>query len=164
MFLLKDYYKQVQVLAQGGMSTIYLATDVQLNRQVVLKVMKLKSDNVQRAINEAQLIASFNHPNIVQLYRILHEDEQVLLEMEYVKGTTLAHLIKERQLSITEKIDILSHICDGLAGIHEKEILHLDLKPANVLISENGAVKIADFGISKIKHKDINTQTTSLVV
>lgn len=161
MFLLKDYYKQVQVLAQGGMSTIYLATDVQLNRQVVLKVMKLKSDNVQRAINEAQLIASFNHPNIVQLYRILHEDEQVLLEMEYVKGTTLAHLIKERQLSITEKIDILSHICDGLAGIHEKEILHLDLKPANVLISENGAVKIADFGISKIKHKDINTQTTS---
>lgn len=65
MFLLKDYYKQVQVLAQGGMSTIYLATDVQLNRQVVLKVMKLKSDNVQRAINEAQLIASFNHPNIV---------------------------------------------------------------------------------------------------
>jgi len=65
VFLLKDYYKQVQVLAQGGMSTIYLATDVQLNRQVVLKVMKLKSDNVQRAINEAQLIASFNHPNIV---------------------------------------------------------------------------------------------------
>ncbi|WP_268237284.1 serine/threonine-protein kinase [Pseudoalteromonas gelatinilytica] len=161
MFLLKDYYKQVQVLAQGGMSTIYLATDVQLNRQVVLKVMKLQSDNVERAITEAQLIASFNHQNIVQLYRILHEDELVLLEMEYIKGTTLANLLRERQLSVVEKIEILSHISDGLAGIHEKEILHLDLKPANVLISENGAVKIADFGISKIKHKDTKTHNTS---
>lgn len=161
MFLLKDYYKQVQVLAQGGMSTIYLATDVQLNRQIVLKVMKLQGDNAERAITEAQLIASFNHPNIVQLYRILHEDEQVLLEMEYVKGTTLAHLIKEQQLSVTEKIEILSHICDGLAVIHEKGILHLDLKPANVLISETGAVKIADFGISKIKNKGRSTNSTS---
>lgn len=100
--MLEDYYKQIQVLAQGGMSTIYLATDLELNRQVALKVMKLAGNNTERAISEAKLIASLNHPNIVQLYKIIHRDEQILLEMEYVKGTTLAHLMKEQSLTLTK--------------------------------------------------------------
>jgi len=149
--VIEDYYKNIQVLAQGGMSTIYLATDRELNRQVVLKVMKLAGDTTERAISEAKLIASFNHPNIVQLYKIIHRDQQVLLEMEYVKGNTLAHVMKEQRLTLTEKLEILIHISDGLAAIHDKGILHLDLKPANVLVSDEGTVKITDFGISKIK-------------
>ena len=149
--MLEDYYKQIQVLAQGGMSTIYLATDLELNRQVALKVMKLAGNNTERAISEAKLIASLNHPNIVQLYKIIHRDEQILLEMEYVKGTTLAHLMKEQSLTLTKKLEILIHISDGLAAIHDKGILHLDLKPANVLVSDEDTVKITDFGISKIK-------------
>ncbi len=134
------------------MSKVYLATDKKLGRRVAVKMLSLSSpQNQQDALHEARLLARFNHPHIVQIYDVLESDGQVCLEMEYVQGATLQHYTKTHILSIEQKIELLSHIADGLAAAHQQNILHLDLKPGNILVNDQGVAKIADFGISQLE-------------
>ncbi|AQQ02074.1 serine/threonine protein kinase [Pseudoalteromonas aliena] len=151
MFKLEDHYRELHPLAQGGMSKVYLGIDLKLDRQVALKVIDLSSPISDKTLLEAKLLACFNHPNIVQIYKTIQHDEQLILEMEYVKGTTLECLIKQKNLTLPKKLELLLDITQGLFAIHQQNILHLDLKAANVLVNESGSAKIADFGISQIK-------------
>lgn len=151
VFKLEEHYHKLNVLAQGGMSKVYLATDLKLDRQVALKVIDLSSSVTDQILLEAKLLACFNHPNIVQIYKTIQYGEQLVLEMEYVKGTTLERLLKKQVLTAQEKLALLIDISEGLLTIHQQNILHLDLKPSNVLVNESGSAKIADFGISQIK-------------
>nr|WP_274602046.1 serine/threonine-protein kinase [Pseudoalteromonas sp. S16_S37] len=138
-------------IGQGGMSTVFLATDAKLGRKVALKVLNNTQAHSQTLLEEARLLARLNHPNIVQVYNVQEIDDCLVLEMEYVQGTTLANHVKEAHISLEQKLSILIDIAQGLSAAHQQDILHLDLKAANVLINKQGQAKIADFGISQLK-------------
>ncbi|PCK30013.1 protein kinase domain-containing protein [Pseudoalteromonas piscicida] len=161
MLKLEEYYQDVILLAEGGMSKVYLATDKKLGRRVAVKVMSLTQHAQSDALNEARLLARFNHPNIVQIYDVFESDGQMALEMEFVQGATLQHYTKTHVLSTEQKIELLNDIADGLASAHSQNILHLDLKPGNILVNEQGTAKIADFGISQIEDNQATRPHTS---
>lgn len=161
MLKLEEYYQDVILLAEGGMSKVYLATDKKLGRRVAVKVLELSQHIQSDPLNEARLLARFNHPNIVQIYDAFESDGEMALEMEYVQGSTLQHYTRTHVLSIEQKIELLSHIASGLASAHSQNILHLDLKPGNVLVNEQGTAKIADFGISQLEDHQSNHPHTS---
>lgn len=140
------------MIGQGGMGTVYLAEDKRLKRSVVVKRI-----NTQRAsLSEARLLAKVNHPNIVQIYDVVIDEEATYLVMEYVKGTTLYELQKSAQLSLNDKLQFLTQICEGMVIAHQKGIVHCDIKSSNILIDEHNQAKIADFGIAKHAHKSHN--------
>ncbi|PHI36071.1 serine/threonine protein kinase [Pseudoalteromonas sp. GCY] len=161
MLKLEEYYQDVILLAEGGMSKVYLATDKKLGRRVAVKVISLTQHTQSDALNEARLLARFNHPNIVQIYDVFESDGQMALEMEYVQGATLQHYTKTHVLNTEQKVELLSHIADGLASAHGQNILHLDLKPGNILVNEQSIAKIADFGISQLEDNQASRPHTS---
>ncbi|MEZ7208215.1 protein kinase [Pseudoalteromonas sp. DY56-GL79] len=161
MLKLEEYYQDVILLAEGGMSKVYLATDKKLGRRVAVKVISLTQHTQSDALNEARLLARFNHPNIVQIYDVFESDGQMALEMEYVQGATLQHYTKTHILTTEQKVELLSHIADGLASAHSQNILHLDLKPGNILVNEQSIAKIADFGISQLEDNQASRPHTS---
>ncbi|KAF7772385.1 serine/threonine protein kinase, bacterial [Pseudoalteromonas citrea] len=161
MLKLNELYQQVQPLGQGGMSTVYLAIDPQLGRRVAIKVLDINHTDSTHALREAQLLAQFNHPNIVHVYKVHQDQTQLAIEMEYVEGATLKHHLKANRLSTEQKLEILLNIANGLDAAHNKNILHLDLKLDNILIDEQGSAKIADFGISQFKgESQLNTSSS----
>jgi serine/threonine protein kinase len=149
-----ERYDVIKKLGQGGMATVYLAQDTRLEREVAIKVIhddQLNSDDgVERFIREARTISSLNHPNIVQIYDIVHHENTYFIVMEYIDGHSLHELLAQHDpLSGDQIISIASQICAGLAHAHEKGIIHRDIKPHNILCTSSGIYKIADFGISK---------------
>lgn len=145
-----DRYDLLKVLGQGGMATVYLAWDVRLERNVAIKVIADKHEEVERFIREAKVISSLNHPNIIQVYDIVKQEDYYFIVMEYVDGLALNELLKgDRQWSEKEIIDCAKQICDGLTHAHQRGIIHRDIKPHNILLTSTGTYKIADFGISK---------------
>ena len=146
-------YEIVGALGAGGMGEVYRARDTSLNRDVAIKVLPpavaQDHDRVARFRREAQLVASFNHPNIAAIYG-LHEGEGVVaLVLELVEGEDLALRLSRGPLAIDEAISIARQIADGLEAAHEKGIVHRDLKPANIKVTKDGTVKILDFGLAK---------------
>nr|WP_281358333.1 serine/threonine-protein kinase [Pseudoalteromonas caenipelagi] len=148
-------------IGQGGMSTVFLATDAKLGRKVALKVLNNAHTHGQTLLEEARLLAKLNHPNIVQIYNVQEVDTSLVLEMEYVQGTTLYNHLKEQHLDLEKKLSILIDIAQGLSAAHKQHILHLDLKAANILVNEQGQAKIADFGISQLKGEQDVSQLSS---
>ncbi|CAH9064369.1 Serine/threonine-protein kinase PknD [Pseudoalteromonas sp. CIP111854] len=151
MIDLSTHYQNVLPIGQGGMSSVFLATDTTLGRKVALKVLNNKNQHSQSLLDEARLLAKLNHPNIVQIYNVREIDDCLVLEMEYVQGSTLYNFSKERHLDLEQKLSVLIDIAQGLEAAHKQQILHLDLKPANILVDDQGRAKIADFGISQLK-------------
>jgi beta-lactam-binding protein with PASTA domain/tRNA A-37 threonylcarbamoyl transferase component Bud32 len=152
--ILGDRYELMDKIGEGGMSIVYKARCRILDRIVAVKVLKeefAQDDNfVQRFKTEALAAASLSHPNLVNIYDVGQQDECYYIVMEYVQGQTLKELIEqEAPLSIEKAVDIAIMICDGLHHAHEKGIIHRDIKPHNVLITESGMVKVADFGIAQ---------------
>lgn len=150
-----DRYDLIKKLGQGGMAAVYLAWDTRLERNVAIKVINDKQldgdEGIERFIREAKIVSSLNHPNIVQIHDIVHQDDTHFIVMEYIDGPSLHQLLKENPyMNENQIIDISSQICDGLAHAHEKGIIHRDIKPHNILCTTSGIVKIADFGISKL--------------
>jgi serine/threonine protein kinase/tetratricopeptide (TPR) repeat protein len=166
-----QHYKIIKLLNQGGMGKIYLAQDTRLHRDVVIKTLHteqpLLDNNVplNNALNEARLLAKLNHPNIVQLYDIIEHPPSVSLVMEYLEGKTLQRYQREHITTLAQKLSIITQLSAGLAAAHSQEIIHCDLKPANIIIDHNGHVKIVDFGIAKITssnhHSDHKTNNKS---
>lgn len=154
-----ENYQITHLLGQGGMAKVYLAEDIRLHRNVAIKILNPSSDlnnnlsNEQNqppnGLTEARLLARFNHPNIVQLYDIVQKNGQTALIMEYLPGLTLAQVMREQVVSFNQKLQWLYQICLGLAAAHQMAIVHGDLKLANIMLGNNNAVKIADFGISE---------------
>jgi len=145
-------YKVTGELGSGGMGVVYLATDERLNRRVAVKRLARNptSSNAHLRIRkEALLLAQLNHSNIVQIYDVVEEREDVALVMEYVNGSSLGHWQRERNPSLQQKIQLLKQIGSGLARAHSIGIIHRDLKADNILIDETNTAKITDFGIAK---------------
>ena len=151
-----SHYKILEKLGEGGMGVVYKALDTKLDRTVALKFLPphLSIDKVEkkRFIHEAKAAASLDHLNICAIYEIDETSEcQMFIAMAYYEGKTLKEKITSHPLSLTETIDIAIQIAEGLNAAHKKEIVHRDIKSANIIITREGVVKILDFGLAKLK-------------
>ena len=165
---INDRYEIIRILGEGGMANVYLAQDTILNRKVAVKVLRgdLANDEkfVRRFQREALSASSLSHPNIVEMYDVGEDDGNFYIVMEYIEGRNLKQLIKRRtKLSLPEVIDIMKQLTDGIACAHDSFIIHRDIKPQNMLILDNGLVKITDFGIAVALNSTQLTQTNSVM-
>jgi serine/threonine-protein kinase len=152
--LVNNRYEVERSVGRGGMAEVFLARDVLLDRPVVLKVLfpEFATDPsfVERFRREAQAAANLSHPNIVAVYDWGTLNNTYFIAMEYVAGTTLADLLKEKgSLSPSQASDIALEVASALGFAHENGVVHRDIKPGNILISNSGQVKVADFGIAR---------------
>ena len=165
---ISDRYQIIKAIGEGGMANVYLAYDTILDRDVAVKVLRGDLDNdekfVRRFQREALSASSLTHPNIVEVYDVGEDHGQYYIVMEYVEGRHLKDLIKKRgKLTLSEVIDIMLQITDGMSVAHDSYIIHRDIKPQNIMILENGLVKIMDFGIAMAMNSTQLTQTNSVM-
>ncbi|MBS1573881.1 MAG: serine/threonine protein kinase, partial [Bacteroidetes bacterium] len=160
----EEQYVIQRKLGEGGMGIVYLAEDKMLERQVAIKVLHPAlaqgSDSLgSRFQQEALALARLNHPNITHLYAFIPQENTYWMVMEFVDGKTIEDWLKIKgTLSPVIACSILSQMLDGLEHAHRKGIIHRDLKPANIMISQEGEVKIMDFGIARIRNSQRLTQ------
>ncbi|WP_405017028.1 Stk1 family PASTA domain-containing Ser/Thr kinase [Kitasatospora sp. NBC_00070] len=165
--LLDARYRVEQRIAVGGMATVYRATDTRLDRVVAVKVMhpSLAQDAefTGRFIREAKAVARLAHPNVVNVFDQGADGRSVFLAMEYVPGRTLRDLLRDRgALSVRGTLDVLEPVLAALGAAHRAGLVHRDVKPENVLITDGGLVKVADFGLVRLlSGADGITETTS---
>ncbi|GAA2996326.1 Stk1 family PASTA domain-containing Ser/Thr kinase [Kitasatospora albolonga] len=165
--LLDGRYRIEQRIAVGGMATVYRATDTRLDRTVAVKVMhpSLAADAefTGRFIREAKAVARLAHPNVVNVFDQGADGAAVFLAMEYVPGRTLRDLLRDRgALSVRAALDVLEPVLAALGAAHRAGLVHRDVKPENVLITDGGLVKVADFGLVRLlTGSDGVTETTS---
>ncbi len=165
---INDRYQIIKTIGEGGMANVYLAQDTILNRQVAVKILRgdLADDEkfVRRFQREALSASKLNHPNIVEMYDVGEDNGQYYIVMEYVSGKTLKSLVKKRgALTLPEVIDIMSQLLSAVMCAHDSYIIHRDIKPQNVMILEDGKVKIMDFGIAMALNSNELTQTNSVM-
>ena len=163
-----DRYQIIKTIGEGGMANVYLANDTILDRNVAVKVLRgdLADDEkfVRRFQREAISASSLSHPNIVEMYDVGEDDGNYYIVMEYVDGKTLKSLVKRRgALTLPEVIDIMLQLTSAISCAHDSYIIHRDIKPQNVLILEDGRVKITDFGIAMALNSHELTQTNSIM-
>jgi serine/threonine-protein kinase len=166
--LLDGRYRVESLIARGGMATVYLGTDTRLERTVALKIMhaELASDEdfVRRFVGEARSVARLSHPNVVTVYDQGADGRILYLAMEHVPGRTLRDLLNSRgRLSPREALDVMAGVLGGLAAAHDAGIAHRDVKPENVLLSDSGTVKVADFGLARLLAGVSQTKTGMII-
>ena len=143
-------YKILSPLGSGGFGTVYLAKDTWIDKQVAIKVPHRQNLDFGELLREPRLLASVNHPNIVAITTAEKQDGVFFIVMEYVQGDTLENIIlREGLLDLTRVLDLTCQICNAVEHAHKQGVLHRDLRPANVLVSETGLAKVADFGTSR---------------
>jgi beta-lactam-binding protein with PASTA domain/tRNA A-37 threonylcarbamoyl transferase component Bud32 len=152
--LIDGRYQVRSRIARGGMATVYLATDLRLERKVAIKVMHghLSDDAKfrERFIQEARSAARLAHPNVVNVFDQGQDSDMAYLVMEYLPGITLRDLLEEHgRLTTDQTLDILEAVLAGLSAAHKAGIVHRDLKPENVLLADDGRIKIGDFGLAR---------------
>ena len=165
---INDRYQIMKTIGEGGMANVYLAYDTILDRNVAVKVLRgdLATDEkfVRRFQREALSASSLSHPNIVEVYDVGEDNGSYYIVMEYIKGKHLKQLLKQRgKLTLTEVVDIMLQVTDGMSAAHDKYIIHRDIKPQNIMILENGLIKITDFGIAMALNSTQLTQTNSVM-
>lgn len=151
---LQERYEILELIGSGGMSDVYKAKCHKLNRLVAIKVLKEEFSNdagfVSKFKMEAQAAACLSHPNIVNIYDVVDEGNLHYIVMELIEGITLKSYIgKKGKLEIKEAVGIAIQVAQGIAAAHEQNIIHRDIKPQNMIISRDGKVKVADFGIAR---------------
>ena len=159
------HFKILEKIGEGGMGIVYKAKDTKLDREIALKFLpaatlssKAEKD---RFIREARAAAALNHPNIAHIYAIEEVDNQMFIAMEYIDGDNLHDMIASTggsPLSLTKAIDYTIQIAQGLKAAHDKNIVHRDVKSANMMLTQKGSVKIMDFGLAKLSNKSLLTQ------
>lgn len=165
---INDRYQIVRTIGEGGMANVYLAYDTILDRNVAVKVLRgdLATDEkfVRRFQREALSASSLSHPNIVEVYDVGEDNGSYYIVMEYIEGKHLKQLLKKRgSLTLTEVVDIMLQVTDGMSAAHDSYIIHRDIKPQNIMILENGLIKITDFGIAMALNSTQLTQTNSVM-
>ena len=166
--LIDNRYKIIRSIGEGGMANVYLAYDTILEREVAVKILRgdLADDEkfVRRFQREANAASSLKHPNIVEMYDVGEDNGKYFIVMEYINGKTLKSLIKKRgALTLSEVMDIMLQLTSAVACAHDSYIIHRDIKPQNVMILEDGRVKITDFGIAMALNSNELTQTNSVM-
>ncbi|MGO9124642.1 MAG: protein kinase domain-containing protein [Terriglobales bacterium] len=148
-----SHYEILDNLGAGGMGVVYRAHDTRLDRDVAIKVLPtdrpLSETAKKRFQREALAASALNHPNIITIYEVGSEEGTDFIVMEYVRGATLSSLLKRRPLGIAEATRYCVQIAEALAKAHASGIIHRDLKPGNIMITEDGLVKVLDFGLAK---------------
>jgi eukaryotic-like serine/threonine-protein kinase len=152
--IINDRYELGARIGRGGMADVFLARDLLLDREVALKVLfpehAIDPNFVERFRREAQAVAGLNHPNIVAVYDWGQTGNTYFMAMEYVKGNTLAAVLRQQtRFSARNAAIVAGHIAGALAYAHRNNVVHRDIKPANILMGDNGDVKVADFGIAR---------------
>src|SRR5574344_1049486 len=163
---INDRYEILQTIGEGGMANVYLAKDSILGRNVAVKILRgdLASDEkfIKKFQREALSASSLSHPNIVEIYDVGEDDGNYFIVMEYIEGKNLKQLLKKRgNLTVHEVVDIMLQITSAMGVAHDSLIIHRDLKPQNILIKDDGEIKITDFGIAMALNATQLTQTNS---
>ncbi|MBQ7137136.1 MAG: Stk1 family PASTA domain-containing Ser/Thr kinase [Bacilli bacterium] len=167
---INDRYEIIKSIGEGGMANVYLARDVILDRRVAIKILRgdLANDDkfIRRFQREALSASSLSHPNIVEMYDVGEDNGNYYIVMEFVEGKTLKQYMKKRtngHLTISEAVDIMLQLTDGISHAHDSYIIHRDLKPQNIMIQDDGKIKITDFGIAMALNSTQLTQTNSVM-
>jgi serine/threonine protein kinase/Tol biopolymer transport system component len=158
-------YKVLSLLGAGGMGEVYLAQDTRLERTVAVKVLPKgvmdNPDRLKRFEQEAKAASRLNHPNIITIHGIDRAHGLDFIAMEYVAGKTLDKLIPRKGMPLKQALPIAVQMADALAAAHRAGLVHRDLKPANVMVSENGQVKVLDFGLAKLAERSTPSEVDS---
>jgi serine/threonine protein kinase len=142
-------YEIIRALGSGGFGSVFLAKDVWLDIKVALKVPHKQSLELYKLLKEPRLQAALDHPNIVRLLAAEKVDKVFFFVMEYVKGRTLEKILqKEKILDVALAVEYIRQVAAGVDHAHKNKIIHRDLRPSNIMVSEEGQVKITDFGTS----------------
>jgi len=148
-----SHYEILNDLGAGGMGVVYRAHDMRLDRDVAIKVLPtdrpLSETARKRFQREALAASALNHPNIITIYEVGSEGDTDFIVMEYVRGASLASLLKKRPLGMAEATRYCVQVADALTKAHASGIIHRDLKPGNIMITEDGLIKVLDFGLAK---------------
>ena len=153
--VIADRYKIVRRIGRGGMGTVYLVQDQILEgEEVAMKVLASEyvdqQGYIKRFLREVQLMRRINHPNVARTYDVMVNDDLVFFTMEYVTGRPLSDVLdKGRGLKKSEWVEFIRQVCEGLSAIHAANIIHRDLTPGNILLFEDGSLKIIDFGVAR---------------
>jgi len=166
--VIKNRYKLLTSIGGGGMAEVYKASDLILNREVAVKILRQQYVNdtefVKRFRREAHSVASLSHENLVAIYDVGEEKDVYFIVMEYIEGSTLKEQIQRRgSLPVEEALDIATKIADALEHAHQHNIVHRDIKPHNILIGKHGEVKVTDFGIARAISQATITHTGSVL-
>ncbi len=152
------HYNILEKLGEGGMGVVYLAEDTKLERKVAIKFLphhiSANNEERERFKIEAKAAAALNHPNIATIYSIEETDEEMFIVMEYIEGKELKDIVgahSNKPLQMKNIINYAIQIAEGLEAAHKKEIVHRDIKSSNIMITEEGKIKIMDFGLAKIR-------------
>ena len=160
------HYEVVSSLGAGGMGEVYRAKDTKLGREVAIKLLldevSCDPERLARFEREARVLASLNHKNIASLHAFEREGDTGFLVMELVEGETLADRIAHGPIPVDEAIPLFLQIAEGLEAAHEKGVIHRDLKPANIKITDEGQVKILDFGLAKAMAPELDTSDPAM--
>ena len=159
-------YEVISLLGRVGMGEVYRARDTKLKREVAIKTLPEEfsrdPERVSRFQREAEVLASLNHPNIAAIHSLEEAGDSRFLVLELVEGETLADRIRRGPLPIDQTLNIARQICDALEAAHGKEIIHRDLKLANIKITPDGKVKLLDFGLARIFEEPAKTDFSNL--
>src|SRR5512139_2282310 len=159
------HYQITEKLGEGGMGIVHKARDTRLDRFVALKVLPPEKvsdpERKRRFIQEAKAASALNHPNIITIHDIDQADGIDFIAMEYVAGKTLDQRIGHRGLRLNDALKYAVQIADALAQAHSAGIVHRDLKPTNIIVSEDGVVKVLDFGLAKLTEQIKGDETAS---
>ncbi len=159
-----DPYEIQEILGRGGMGVVYRARDTKLERDVAIKMMDIQyaSDPnfLKRFQSEAKALARLQDPNIVSIFSLLETSDGICIVMEYVKGTTLAKLLlPQAPLPVPRVITIFKQLLLALSHAHKEGVIHRDIKPANIIVGDEDRIKVADFGLAKVKQEFAATAT-----
>lgn len=150
-----DHYQVLQKISTGGMGVVYKARDLHLDRFVAIKVLRpdriIDLGKSRRFIHEARAASALNHPNIITVHDISTEKGLNFIVMEFVDGEPLDKLLARKRLDLVEVLSYSTQVVDALAAAHATGIIHRDIKPANIMVSNNGLVKVLDFGLAKLE-------------
>jgi len=146
-----DRYRIAGLIGRGRRSTLYRAWDPKLDRHVAIKVHQSNDDELrQRLAREARLVARLQHPNIVRIHDIGDYEGRPFTVMELVEGRALSEIIRQRvPLAATRKLELMSELCDGLGFAHDAGVVHRNIKPANIMVEDEGRLKLLDFGLAR---------------
>jgi predicted Ser/Thr protein kinase len=151
-------YQTLRLLGRGGMGEVHLARDVVLDRNVAVKLIARDKDDEagrKRLVREARAAGRLRHPNIVTIFDAGEHDGRSYIAMEYVPGETLRNIIRRQApLSLRRRLELIEEACAGLAHAHRAGVVHLDIKPDNLMLDESGVLKVLDFGIARVLQSD----------
>ena len=161
-------YNIIEKIGQGGMGEVYKAVHTKLDQTVAVKVLSseysLNPSMRKRFINEARIQAKFSHPNMVNIFNLIEQDNNVFIVMEYIKGGTLeGHLMQKGVLSQDESLKISLQVLSALQFMHSKGVVHRDIKPSNIMFTDTGVVKVTDFGIAKVMNEATKHTKTGML-